>query len=126
MSREDSYFKSGKDHINWKGGRKKHNGYMLILKRDHPNTNKDGYVYEHRLVMEQSIGGYLTLKENVHHINGIKNDNRIENLQLFESLSKHRTHECSSKKYRDELSRKNKGKHFSPDTEFKKMVKKVR
>lgn len=74
---------SGKNNPRWKGGiRKDKDGYILILRLKHPNVNCTGYMSEHRLVMEKKIGRYLKNKEIVHHLNGIKYDNRIENLAL--------------------------------------------
>jgi len=73
----------GKKHHGWKGGRVKSQGYIFILKPNHPNRNTNNYVREHHLVMEKYLGRYLKLGEIVHHINGIKDDNRFENLQLL-------------------------------------------
>lgn len=69
-------------HYFWKGGRKNHEGYILILLRDHPFASVDGYVYEHRLMMERHLGRNLRHDEDVHHLNGNKSDNRIGNLLL--------------------------------------------
>ena len=61
----------------------KRTGYILILRPDHPYTTKSGYVMEHRLVMEKYLKRYLDPREDVHHKNGNKQDNRIENLQVI-------------------------------------------
>ena len=67
---------------NWRGGKVKHQGYILIYKPMHPN-NANGYVPEHRLVMEKSLGRFLKSTELVHHKNQKRDDNRIENLALL-------------------------------------------
>lgn len=78
----------------WSGGKVfDKDGYVLIKQNDHPFKNARGYVQEHRLVMERMIGRYITKNEVIHHVNRIKDDNRIENLMLFESHSKHITFE---------------------------------
>jgi len=58
------------------------NGYRLMLVPKHPRANNHGYVPEQTLVMENYLGRYLTNDEEVHHLNEIKTDNRVENLQL--------------------------------------------
>ncbi len=67
------------------GGHKKKrkDGYISIYIPQHPNSSKEGYVMEHVLVMESKIGRYLKKDEVVHHKNKIRDDNRIENLQLM-------------------------------------------
>ena len=70
---------------NYKGGRIIDGyGYIQICSPGHPKATKRGnYVREHILVMERNLGRYLIKGERVHHINGDKQDNRIENLKLM-------------------------------------------
>lgn len=71
----------------WRGGRIIRNGYVgIMLPRGsffYPMATKQGYVREHRLVMAQYLHRCLLPWEVVHHKNGIKDDNRLENLQLL-------------------------------------------
>ena len=71
----------GEKSPSWKGGRVVlPQGYVAIWKPDHPQANKNGYVLEHRMVASDALGIRLTPKDEVHHINGVKDDNRPENL----------------------------------------------
>lgn len=74
---------AGESHPKWSGGKKIVRGYVWIHCKNHPNAHVDGYVCEHRLVIEKSLGRYLRKDEVIHHINGNKQDNRLENLQLL-------------------------------------------
>ena len=83
LARELTSSRRGEKHGRWKGGRvKKSSGYLRIYSPDHPAATKSGYVVEHRLVMEAHLGRYLFTDEVVHHKNGIRDDNRTENLEL--------------------------------------------
>ena len=82
----------GEKNPKWKGGRSLNGyGYWLILNQNHPNAI-NGYIKEHRFVMEQKLGRILNRKEIVHHVNGIKIDNRPENLELFNNSEHSRLH----------------------------------
>lgn len=81
-------------------------GYVLIKHLTHPFRMKANYVREHRLVMEASIGRILDPKEVVHHINGNKADNRLENLLLLPSHSDHQTLERIGHKFPRKTTRR--------------------
>lgn len=79
---------------NWRGGRIKHSlGYVrVLLQKDdffYPMADKQGYVVEHRLIMAKYLNRHLLPQEIPHHKNGIKNDNRLENLLLLANQSEH-------------------------------------
>jgi hypothetical protein len=74
----------------WKGERlRTHQGYILCWAPWHPYAHRHGRIYEHRLVVEEQLGRYLMPWEIVHHKNGIKDDNRFENLEVMPSQAEH-------------------------------------
>lgn len=83
-TRTKSELASGNKNHNWRGGKRTvKEGYVLVYAPDHPNCHKDGTMYEHQIIMEKYIGRLLKKGEVVHHINGNRSDNRMENLMLL-------------------------------------------
>ena len=95
----------GPGNSGWRGGRvTDKDGYVLVWVDDHPHARRparrvgsSGYVLEHRLVMEAQIGRHLDPSEVVHHRNGIRDDNRPENLEVFRSNADHLRHELTGR-----------------------------
>lgn len=74
------------------------NGYILVKDYNHPDRNSHDDLLEHRLIVEQSINRRLQKHEVVHHINFIRNDNRVENLYLCTNRSEHT--KCNTSLYK--------------------------
>lgn len=109
-----SISRSGDGGSNWKGGKKfNRSGYVLVLAKGHPMAERNGYMMEHRLVMSTHLGRTLSKDEDVHHINGNKTDNRIENLEVInhsEHTIMHHTGMKRSKETCKNISISKKGK----------------
>ena len=89
-----NFGKKNKYSCAWKGGKMNHPlGYVLIwIDQESPFASMrrpNGYLFEHRLVMAQHLNRCLKKWEYVHHINGIGNDNRTENLMIV-TASQHK------------------------------------
>ena len=67
-------------------------GYRKLARPDHPRADSKGYVHEHILVMEAHIGRLLDTHEVVHHIDGVKGNNSLSNLELMTDIEHRRLH----------------------------------
>lgn len=82
--------RSGPAAPNWNGGKTiSSGGYRHIKAPGHPRANKGGYVPEQILVAEKALGKYLPARALVHHVNGVRTDNRNANLVICEDASYH-------------------------------------
>ena len=91
-------FPKGENSPSWKGGRiKVAGGYIRLRLPYHPNANCVGYVMEHIKVMSDHLGRAILADETVHHKNGIRDDNRLANLELWTS------HHCSGQRVTDKV-----------------------
>ncbi len=74
----------GKRHNSKPGfGCLRKDGYRILSRSNHPNATKSGRILEHVFVMSEYLGRPLEKHERIHHLNGIRNDNRIQNLELW-------------------------------------------
>lgn len=83
--------RTGEKNSRWCGDKRtNYQGYILIRKPEHPFADCNGWVREHRLIVEKHLGRILDRSENVHHLNCIKSDNRLENLVVCTNSEHHR------------------------------------
>lgn len=90
----------GADNHMWRGGRTvASNGYILVrVGVGHHLADVRGYAYEHRVNAEQKIGRRLEAGEQVHHIDGNKQNNTLDNLEVCSSAIQHWVHHRSGKR----------------------------
>lgn len=98
---------TGKNSPSYRNGEKRNSGYVYLVCKGHPSCDVDGYVPRGRLVLEKKLGRYLLKSYHMHHLNGITDDDRPENL-IELSPSAHSTlHAYNRKCQKQKTKRKN-------------------
>lgn len=100
--------RKGPDHPAWRGGRLiDRDGYVRLYKPEYEFARAGGYVLEHVMVVEQSIGRRLSPTECVHHVDHDRQHNELSNLEIQEFGAHSRMHRESDKEshQRDSLGR---------------------
>lgn len=96
--------------------------YVFIYKPEHPTSRKRspdfGYVLEHRYVMELHLGRDLLPTESIHHLDGDKSNNRIENLVVCQSSKEHNQIHTEMEMFVEKLIRENRVKYDRDQREF--------
>lgn len=90
------------NHPSWRGGKiTTLQGYTRLKIPSHRRANHHGYVLEHIVIWENFYNKNVTRDFSIHHLNGIKNDNRIENLCLLKKNEHHRLAEPYKKRIKE-------------------------
>lgn len=115
----------GERHPQWKGGRNKHSGYWMLWMPWHHRAQRKGYVPEHIIVAERALGRPIYRNEHCHHINGIKDDNRAENIRVIPKgmhSAIHNIHRGQSPESRLKISLSHRNLKASPETRLKMSI----
>lgn len=76
--------KIGNEILDITGRKRTKKGYVALCIKNHPFSDKtNGYIFEHRIIVEMNLGRFLNHDEIVHHLNDIKHDNRLDNLMVM-------------------------------------------
>ncbi len=110
----------GNGNPRWNGGKcLLKTGYIEVISKENNSMNSRGRILEHRKVMEDFLGRKLLRKEVVHHKNGNKQDNRIENLELLNSQTEHKRRHPETEETKAKRINKLKGRVFSKEHKIK-------
>ena len=89
----------GANHAKWKGGKRLKGNYIEILVKEHPRSSQSGYIYEHRLIAEKTLGKSLPLNAVIHHYNG------------YDPINKNKIVICENNSYHHILDARQKALH---------------